>query len=421
MISRTIVRIHKGEYELKTKDEKGTIKKRIKGKYLEFRELRNRKKLDRFIAKLRKSKSKSLAYAELMLEQSVEEWKINKIKEDAIKSKAYLAISLGCILLLGTLCVNIYFSSKTLDPMKEVILDAITSIINIVISMVVGIGVSTIVLDFFSYIQYTRERLKEIIIDKSFIKKLSDDEKKNVIFKAEESLYFKDGKLLPNSLYADVKKKITPLLESCYYGEFDVTISCDVDKEKRVIRKEILKNITIISNENDAVFKIPFSVFLQKPNGEEVRESYEVMSCVFRGEDVTSSFKDAQEEKQIQELERASSKDDTQFSFSENYSFKLKKGENTLQLRTKTTVPIEDNVYSHYFTLPCMRYTTTFNINTEGYSVSGCGFALEDGAASEDNKKNVSYSRIGNSLKIRIDEWALPGEGSVFIINPDSD
>lgn len=301
--------------------------------------------------------------------------------------------------------------------MQETILNAVTTILNIVISMVVGIGVSTIVLDFFSYVQYTRERLKEIIIDKTFIKKLSDEEKKNVIYKAEESLYFKDGKLLPNSLYADVKKKITPLLESCYFREFDVTISCDVDEKNGVIRKEILKIMNIISNENDVEFKIPFSVYLRRPDCEEEEKAYEIISCLFRTKDVTASFKEAQEKIQIKSGERVSNNDDTKFST--NYGFKLKKGENLLELRTKTIVPISDNVYNHYFTLPCMKYTATFNINTDKYSVSGYGFALEDGAASEDNKKNVSYARIGRSLTIRIDEWALPGEGSMFIINPD--
>lgn len=403
---------------METKEEKIKFTKKIQIRYLRFKENYNRKRIECLIEKFRKSKSKNLEYAESLLEESSKEWKINRSKETAIKFRAYLAISLGCILLLGTLCVNIYFSTKTLDTMQKIVLDALTSIINIVISMVVGIGVSTVVLDFFSYVQYTRERLKEIIIDKSFIKKMSDEEKKNIIFKAEESLYFKDGKLLPNSLYADVKKKITPLLDSCYYGEFDVTISCDVDVANGVIRKEILKNMTIISNESDATFKIPFSVSLQQANGGEIEKSYEVMSCIFGGNDVTSKFVEAQKEKGKEE-ERAAGKEEIEYTFSENYSFKLKKGANTLQLRTKTVVPISDNVYSHYFTLPCMKYTTTFNINTEGYAVSGYGFALEDGVASEDGRKNVSYSRIGKSLKIRIDEWALPGEGSVFIINSD--
>ena len=132
---------------------------------------------------------------------------------------------------------------------------------------------------------------------------------------------------------------------------------------------------------------------------------------------MTASFKAAQERIKIKERERVSSNDDTKFSA--NYGFKLKKGENALEIRTKTIVPISDNVYNHYFTLPCMKYTATFNINSDGYSVSGYGFALEDGSECKENKKNVSYSRIGNSLTIRIDEWALPGEGSMFIINPE--
>ncbi len=388
---------------------------KVKSNRLEKTALKNEKKLKKYIKKYSETKLAKEEYAEQLVEQETENWRANKSRENAIKAKALTAILIGCILLLISFIVDVYFSTIELKEIQGSILKASLSILNIVTSMVVGIGVSTIVLDFFSYVQYTRDRLKEIIVDKSFIKKLSDEEKRNIIFKTEESLYFKDGRILPNSLYADVKKKITPLLDSCYFSEFLMTISCDIDEKNGVIRKEILKNMKIISNENDSEFTVPFSVSLRQPDCEEVEQAYEIVSCIFRLEDVTDDFIAAQEEIKIKEGERISSSDDTRFKT--NYSFKLKKGENILELRTKTVVPINDNVYSHYFTLPCMRYSATFNINNDNYSISGYGFALEDKRGSEDGKNNVNYSRVGNSLTIRINEWALPGEGSMFIID----
>ena len=194
-----------------------------------------------------------------------------------------------------------------------------------------------------------------------------------------------------------------------------MTISCDIDEKNGVIRNEILKNMKIVSNENDSEFTIPFSVSLRQPDCEEVEQAYEIISCVFQSEDVTADLVAAQEEIKIKEGERISSSDDTRFKT--NYSFKLKKGENVLEMKTKTVGPINDNVYNHYFTLPCMKYSVIFNVNNPNYTVSGYGFALEDKRGSEDGKNNVSYSRVGNSLTIRIDEWALPGEGSMFIID----
>lgn len=377
---------------------------------------RNKKKLEKFIKKYNRTKSACDEFGEKILEQKTEEWKVNKSRENAIKSKAIIAILIGCFLLSISFFMDIYFSTIDLPEVTKSIWNALLNILNIITSMVVGIGVSTIVLDFFSYVQYTRDRLKEIIIDKSFIKKLSEEEKKNIIFKAEESLYFKDGKILPNSLYADVKKKITPLLDTYYFSEFDMTISCDVDEDKGVIRKEILKSMKIISNKNDEEYEIPFSVCLRQPDCEEVEEAYEIISCIFQSKDITADFKEAQEKTKIKV--RESDKDDTQISA--KYLFKLKKGENRIEMRTKTVVPISDNTYSHYFTIPCMKCSTTFIMNTENYSVDGYGFALEDKRDSEDGKNNVNYHRVGGSLTISIDEWALPGEGSMFIINPDN-
>lgn len=272
--------------------------------------------------------------------------------------------------------------------------------------MIVGIGVSTIVLDFFSYVQYTRERIKEVIIDKTFIKKLSDDEKRSIIFKAEESLYFKDGKILPNSLYADVKKKITPLLEACYFSDFNVSVSCDVDESVGLIKKEILKTMKIISNEDNAKFQLPFSIYLHKADLGEIKQSYDVTSCFFGSKDITKDFLEKQEK---------TDEENDNVRFKQNYEFILKKGENIIELRTETTVPISDKIYMHTITLPCMKYMATFTVNTDGYTVDGYGFALEDDL--QKHKRNVNYSRIGNSFTIRIDEWALPGEGSIFILN----
>lgn len=393
------------------------IIQKIKKEYNKKKELKAEKKLREYTKKYVKTQIKNREYVERLIEEETEAWKINKSKESLIKAKASIAILIGCCLLLVSFCIEIYFSTNKLEEVEKSILSAVLNVINIVTSMVVGIGVSTIVLDFFSYVQYTRDRLKEIIVDKEFIRKLSDEEKKNIIVKAEESLYFKDGRLLPNSLYADVKKKITPLLDSCYFSEFDMTISCDVDEKNSKIRKEILKKMTIISNDDDAEFSIPFTVSLRQLDCEEKEEAYEIIDCIFRGEDITADFKAAQKTKAIEEKERVSNSDDT--TFSANYAFKLKKGENTLEIRSKTVVPIDDNIYSHYFTLPCMKYTATFNMNTENYSVYGYGFALEDEKISKEKKMNVSYSRIGKSLVICINEWALPGEGSMFIINPN--
>lgn len=393
-----------------------TLLRKIKSKHLKRVEKRNKKRMDRAIRKYRSSQNKNEDYEELLSEMSSQEWKENEVKKKAITSKAYYAIFAGIICILVSLIINIYYEIHPTNQIKAKIIESLLNVLNTIISMIIGIGVSTIVLDFFSYVQYTRERLKEIIIDKSFIKKLSDDEKKNIIFNAEESLYFKDGKILPNSLYADVKKKITPLLESCYFSAFSLVISCDVDKEKGVIRKEILKSMKIMSNEDNAEFQLPFAMYIREADCEETEKPYEVISCIFQEEDITDKFKESQEEDKGKKVDNEKPSDDN-VRYAQNYPFRLKKGENKIDLKVKTTVPIDDKVYIHTVTLPCMRYKAIYTVNSEGYWVDGYGFALEN--RTENHKKNVSYFRIGSSLTIDIDEWALPGEGVVFMLNSE--
>lgn len=393
-----------------------SLLRKIKSKRLKYTEKRNKKRLDKAMRAYAVSHNKNIDYEELLNEMSSEEWKENEIKKKAITSKAYYAIFVGIICMLISLYINIYFEIHSVGEIGSKIVDSILSVLNTIISMVIGIGVSTIVLDFFSYVQYTRERLKEIIIDKSFIKKLSDDEKKSIIFSAEESLYFKDGKILPNSLYADVKKKITPLLNSCYFSEFCIIISCEVDEAEGHIKKEILKSMKIISNEDDVEFRLPFAMYIREVDCEEAEQPYQVISCIFQEEDITDKFKASQKEDKSKKTDNEKASDDN-VRYKQNYPFRLKKGENKIDLKVKTIVPTNDKVYIHTVTLPCMQYKAIYTVNSEGYWIDGYGFALEN--KSESHKKNVSYSRIGNSLTIDIDEWALPGEGVVFMLNSD--
>lgn len=391
----------------------GSFSQKIKAAYLRKREAANQKRLERCIIKLNKSKNRNIRYQELLQEMSSEEWQDNKIREKEIKSKAYYCILCGIICILISVILNIYCERTTVDGVKKMVIQSFLNVLNTVCSMLIGIGAGTLVLDFFSYVQYTKERLKEVIIEKDFIKRLSDDEKKNLIFRTEESLYFKDGKVLPNSLYADVKKKITPLLSSCYFSECNISISCEVDESKKVIRKEILKSMKIISNEDNETFQLPFVVYMRCADGEEKEPPYEILSCFFQDEEITDKFKEGQKREFIKEQDGEVAPDGN-VQYKQDYKFKLKRGENRIELRMKTTVPIDDPVYMHTLTLPCMRYNAVYDVCARGYSVDGYGFALEN--KKETPRKNVSYSRIGHSLTINMDKWVLPGEGVLFLL-----
>lgn len=56
------------------------------------------------------------------------------------------------------------------------IVETVYSLANSIIGVVFGLGISTLALDFFSYIKYAQERIKEVMLEKRYLDTLSDQE-----------------------------------------------------------------------------------------------------------------------------------------------------------------------------------------------------------------------------------------------------
>lgn len=377
---------------------------------LKKREEINRKKVNKYAKKLGMSENKLNEFLKKETEESSEEWKIRNSQKRAIKNRAIMYIMVCVILLLFSVIISLYIETKKLDSFNKLIIEKVLDVVNIIISIIAGLGVSTFVLDFFSYVQYARERLKEIVVEQSFIQKLSDEEKEKLLVKIEKSLYFKNVEAESNSLYVDVKRKITPLLRHIYFSDFFMRIDCEINEEAGCINKSIFKQMYIISDEDKKKFKIPYYVKLPRVEEAGINEIYVVEKCIYNGEDITKEFWNEELENKKEDEKKKS------LSIRSDYEFLLHKGRNKIVLKTRTKVPLSDTTYSHVITLPCMKYTVEYNINTPGYHVLGYGFsfiALDEKA--ED--KTVNCFRHTNSLRLEINQWTLPGEGSVFIIN----
>lgn len=103
----------------------------IKRKYLEKCELANRKRVEKYKRKWEKAKYKCEGYTEILHEQSTEEWKNSKVKEDVIKAKAYISILVGCVLLLISFILNIYLSLDTQNTVTKNVFSAFLSVLKI--------------------------------------------------------------------------------------------------------------------------------------------------------------------------------------------------------------------------------------------------------------------------------------------------
>ncbi len=340
--------------------------------------------------------------------KKTQQWKERDNREKVIKSKAIFSIILG-IVLIGTFLVIDFSFVQSSDSVYQPFFSSLLNVISMITSMIVGIGVSTLCLDFFSYVQYTRERLKEIVVEKDFIETLADDEKKELVDKLEKSLYFRSEKELSRSLYENIKARIIPLLEEPYLERYTIHIDCYIDEEEGTIKKKFHREMIICSLEDNYSYKLPFSMYMKRINGVEDKDLYKINECLFRKQVYT-------EEMKCEVCDHGLHKGSVQFY--STYEFNLRKGNNIIEMQYETIVPISDLEYCHYVSMACKNYSASFSIhNDDKYRVNGHGFVLDD-ISNRDGIDVVKKVKQDNTVFLTMGDWVMPGEGCAFFIIP---
>ncbi len=229
---------------------------------------------------------------------------------------------------------------------------------------------------------------------------------------AEHSLYFKNGEVTDNSLYANIKELIIPLIEENYFRQYKVHVDCYVDEKEKVIVKKVHKIMDIVRIGKED-FQIPFSTYMNKIPGKNIEELYKITKCICDGEDITEKISD-----KIRHRDVSVGEEETmEVKFSVEHNFALKRGLNRIEVCTETIVPIWDNVYAHTITIPCQRYSSNYSVHNADYEVIGYGFAFDDPNHKDKIDRVIYKDRYDDCFKIRFENWTLPGDGVVFIVN----
>lgn len=386
---------------------------KIKKLFIQTRCLIAKISLNRAIKRYNKLKLKQENFDEKQLYNTTDQGKEQLFRESYIKSKAYIAIAVGVCLLILSFFIGYILNTKN-DMSGEVvaILTSISTTLSSIVSIVIGLGIGTLVLDFFGYINYTRDRIKEVMLDKKYIKTLSDAEKEKLISDAESSLYFEDGNVVDNSLYENIKQQITPLIQKDYMKQYTVHVDCHIDEKKKCIEKTIKKTMEIICHKDGTSYQLPFSNYLTKIDGVDGKDLYKIVRCTCNKTDVTTELKD-----KIQEIEPDNQQNKEDIKFTLNHAFTLNKGLNIITIETKTMVPSHDNTYSHIISEPCQKYDVSFCWDNNDYEVVGFAFAIDTENSKNELKQVVFKNKYKMSYDISVKDWTLPGEGCVFVIN----
>lgn len=282
----------------------------------------------------------------------------------------------------------------------KVAIETAANLLESLSGIVLGISIGSMLLDFFSYVKYAQERVKEVIVDKSFLETVNRDEKRRIISTLESSLYFKNQPIPQDSLYINIKEKVLPLLENEYYEKHYSHVNCEIKNGK--IYKTIYNELVINSPVENKSYKLPFAVYFSSCNISGIKKPYIIESVKLNKEDiplipqpVSQASVGEKEEKQ-------------KFVFEQQLP--LQKGVNRISYIVKSTVDIADNVYSRTVTLPCKNYVIDFSLKNKEYSVNGYGFAI-------DKEETVNIYHYGDGCRIEFTDWIIPGDGCIFIIN----
>lgn len=332
--------------------------------------------------------------------------KAAKKEKDAISNnEKMIKLKSRLVLVIAVLIFIVSFLLKPLGGLVnsafgKVALESAANVLESLSGIVLGISIGSMLLDFFSYVKYAQERVKEVIVDKSFLETVNEEEKRRIISTLESSLYFKNQPIPQDSLYINIKEKVLPLLEGEYSPKYYAHVSCEIKDGK--IYKTIYNELVIYSPTENSCYKLPFAVYFSSCDIEGIEKPYSIESVKLNKEDIDIA-EDAVDKKPI-----GAKEEQQRFVFEEE--LRLEKGINKISYMVKSVVDLADNIYSRTVTLPCKNYIIDFSLKNKDYSVTGYGFAI-------DKEETVSIYHYGDGCRIEFTDWIIPGDGCIFIIN----
>lgn len=341
-----------------------------------------------------KIKNKFNKYKKKRLEKKREkEQDCNKMN---IKSRAFYTLIIALLVFVISSIIKIANEGNVINGGWYRFVDILAALIESASSIILGLSIGNMSLDFFSYADYMRERIEEVVINKKFLKTISDKEKRKIIETLESSLYFNDQPINTDSLYYNIKNKIVPLKQ--YYERSFTHIDCKI--ERGFIYKTLYNTLVIKTEEEESYYKLPFTITFNKKDINKKKSPYNIMKIKVNGEPVEILKKHL-----VCDETR-----DKMHVYSFEYPLILKKGINTIHYVSTSVVKINDNTYTRTVVVPCKNCVVEMSLLNDDYEILGKGFAI-------DKDKNLDIQYYNNSCRIEFKDWIIPGDGCIFIIN----
>jgi len=288
---------------------------------------------------------------------------------------------------------------------------------NMVFSLLHEIGISlfilasvTVLLELTDFRDYFTEKLTEIIIEDQYISTLDRTKLKKLENSIQKALYFKEHPNKENSFFYKIQKSVRPLIDGCYYNDYEIRVECFIEDDK--IKKRITKRIDIINPKKKEVQEqIPINSFMQNIGGLNKESLYQL-----------ESFKETHYKNETKDLE-IDRTNDLKLIYEEvdprsNTRYDLKVYCNdTITINDRcifeiiynTITPLSDPHFLNRALKPCKQYRCVFLFKNDLYHLAGYGFGFMD-------KNEFIKNPFSSGMEICFKDWILPGDGVIFTI-----
>ena len=323
----------------------------------------------------------------------------------SIESRSIAAFIISLLVFIISYVLKLYVNTFD-ESVTKTTFESIVTFLESVSGIILGISIGGILLDFFSYIKFAQERIREVIIDKDFLKTIDDNEKRRIIDTLESSLYFKGENIPSDSLYTNIKEKVLPHIEKAYFTSLHAHIDCEIKGDK--IHKKIYNDMTVFAPNDNYPFKLPIKSIFSITDIKSISNPWQFIEIELNGEKVSFNTDDTCH------LDQKNTFNQEEKAYSFERKFTLHKGENKIRYTTHSIVNISDNTYTRTISLPCKSCTVDFHLKNDDYTVKVVGFAV-------DKDRCVKPKYYENGCRIEFCDWTLPGDGCVFVINEKED
>lgn len=333
-----------------------------------------------------------------------------KITKENRKEKFFNKISLYGISVCGVLVgiIMILLSQKY---------ENYASILALLGQSITSISASSILIEWFGYVNYTRNRLSEILVEDEVLNVLDMKRKRELKSALIKNIYMPNMSLEENNIATIVDDEMDKVLKGYYYEEFITYVDAyKIQDENNIyfLKKDIRITFTAKSVNGERCIVDTLISMCLDPIESESLKPLELNKLLVNGKNLTEYFK--------YEIARKCTAGDLKGTYPTKFVLdrtnkNFKKYMNFsdtiyIDMEYSTIVNMDDLLYSYQIDKACKHYCIHFNIKSDEFDLAVIGF----GFMSLGNNKRQRCIKTNNGYMLRFLDWILPGDGVSVVL-----